>query len=89
MPPDLVFEMRSQKADEAYRLKIQSICKRLIMEYQDAIKGDLVKMGLQDSLFTPSVTVDEQQKVSLSSLLVLEKETIPVSFKSKWRVFCL
>ena len=58
----MAFEKRSAKADHSYRAEIQLIVKKLMVEYQEAIKSDLLKTGMSESLFTPSASEDEQQK---------------------------
>ncbi|KAJ3116252.1 Cilia- and flagella-associated protein 70 [Phlyctochytrium bullatum] len=65
IPDDMVFEKRSHKANEDYRIQIQEIVRCLVMEYQGALSSNLFAIpessALEEMPFIQSRSSQEEQ----------------------------
>ena len=63
IPSHLLYEKRSEKADESYRTEIQSVVKSLVKEYQNSILSEAQALGISDpeSIINSKTSQEEQQ----------------------------
>ncbi|RKO83360.1 hypothetical protein BDK51DRAFT_31766, partial [Blyttiomyces helicus] len=83
IPPTLLYEKRSQRADQEYRVQIQEIVRKLVKEYQSALVAETPATEFAPLVAVNSANAKEEQQRKKKFLFHLNTSGAYFSFKEE------